>query len=141
MSEVDERGPLKPSKRGGKVKGNTKYVKLKMVHIDFWSAIRVGFLCTLAAGVAIVVGFFLVWLVAGQTGLFSSLDNLLNSQNSSQMVDVATTLSLPRVMSFAVALAFIQMVAGTLLAGVTALIFNAIGKLTGGIGVGFTSNN
>ena len=118
-----------------------KQVKLKLVHIDFWSAVRVGFLCTVAIGVAILVAFFLSWLVASQAGVFGSINNLLNGASGSGALDVGSTLSLPRVMSFALALAFIQMVAGTLLSGVTALIFNVIGRITGGVSVGFTSNN
>lgn len=118
-----------------------KQVKLKLVHVDFWSAIRVGFLCTVAIGVAILVAFFLTWLVASQAGIFGSLNSLINGSSGSSSLDVGQTLSLPRVMSFALALAFIQMVAGTLLSGVTALIFNVIGRITGGVSVGFTSNN
>ena len=118
-----------------------KQVKLKLVHVDFWSAIRVGFLCTVAIGVAILVAFFLTWLVASQAGIISSLNALINGSSGSSSLDVGQTLSLPRVMSFALALAFIQMVAGTLLSGVTALIFNVIGRITGGVSVGFTSNN
>ena len=111
------------------------------MHIDFWSAVRVGFLCTVAVGVAILVAFFLTWLVASQAGIFGSINNLLNGASGSSSLDVSSTLSLPRVMSFALALAFVQMVAGTLLSGVTALIFNVIGRITGGVSVGFTSNN
>ncbi|MDE2591788.1 MAG: DUF3566 domain-containing protein [Actinomycetales bacterium] len=118
-----------------------KQVKLKLVHIDFWSAVRVGFLCTVAIGVAILVASFLSWVVASQAGVFGSINNLLNGASGSGTLDVGSTLSLPRVMSFALALAFIQMVAGTLLSGVTALIFNVIGRITGGVSVGFTSNN
>ena len=118
-----------------------KQVKLKLVHIDFWSAVRVGFLCTVAAGVAILVAFFLTWLVASQAGVFGSINNLLNGASSTGGFDVGSTLSLPRVMSFALALSFILIVAGTLLSGVMALIFNVIGRITGGISVGFTSNN
>ena len=54
--------------------------------------------------------------------------------------DVASQLSLPRVMSFSVALSAFNIVTGTLLAGVIALIFNLIAKIVGGVGVGFTNN-
>ncbi|MEY4741875.1 MAG: hypothetical protein RL672_625 [Actinomycetota bacterium] len=118
-----------------------KQVKLKLVHIDFWSAVRVGFLCTVAVGVAILVGTFASWLIASQAGVFGSINSLLNGASGSGSIDLGSTLSLPKVMSFALALAFIQMVAGTLLSGVTALIFNVIGRVTGGVSVGFTSNN
>ncbi|MEY4639296.1 MAG: hypothetical protein RLY13_294, partial [Actinomycetota bacterium] len=49
-------------------------------------------------------------------------------------------LSLPRVMSFAFTVAFFNIVLGTALTGISALIFNVIGRLTGGISIGFTNN-
>ena len=118
-----------------------KQVKLKLVHIDFWSAVRNGFMVTLAIGIATIAGFFLVWLVISTTGLFGSLNSLLNSAagGDAQQVDVAQTLSLPRVLSFAGTLAIVNIVGGTILSGVSALIFNVIARLSGGIRVGFTN--
>jgi hypothetical protein len=121
-----------------------KQVKLKLVHIDFWSAIKAGLLVTVATGIATIVGFFLIWLLVSQTGLFGSLSTLVNSvvggASSAEGVDVAQTLSLPRVMSFAFTVALFNMVLGTALVGISALIFNVIGRLTGGISIGFTNN-
>ncbi|MEN9749141.1 MAG: hypothetical protein RL149_219 [Actinomycetota bacterium] len=118
-----------------------KQVKLKLVHIDFWSAVRNGFMVTLAMGIATIAGFFLVWLVVSTTGLFGSLNSLLNSAvgGDAQQVDVAQTLSLPRVLSFGGTLAIVNIVGGTILSGVSALIFNVIARLSGGIRVGFTN--
>lgn len=118
-----------------------KQVKLKLVHIDFWSAVRNGFMVTLAMGIATIAGFFLIWLVISTTGLFGSLNSLLNSAvgGDAQQVDVAQTLSLPRVLSFAGTLAIVNIVGGTILSGVSALIFNVIARLSGGIRVGFTN--
>jgi hypothetical protein len=119
-----------------------KQVKLKLVHIDFWSAVRNGFMVTLAMGIATIAGFFLIWLVVSTTGLFGSLNSLLNTAvggSSGQSVDVAQTLSLPRVLSFAGTLAIVNIVGGTILSGVSALIFNVIARLSGGIRVGFTN--
>ena len=118
-----------------------KQVKLKLVHIDFWSAVRSGFFVTLAMGLATMAGFFVVWLVISTTGLFGSLNSLLNSAagGDAQQVDVAQTLSLPRILSFAGTLAIVNIVGGTILSGVSALIFNVIARLSGGIRVGFTN--
>ncbi|MFM1984815.1 MAG: hypothetical protein RL723_1250 [Actinomycetota bacterium] len=121
-----------------------KQVKLKLVHIDFWSAVKAGLLVTVATGIATIVGFFLVWLLVSQTGLFGSLSTLVNSvvggASTTEGVDVAQTLSLPRVMSFAFTVTLFNIVLGTALVGISALIFNVIGRLTGGISIGFTNN-
>ena len=122
-----------------------KQVKLKLVHIDFWSAVKTGLLVTTATGIATIVAFFLIWLLVSQTGLFGSLSTLVNSVigggagAAQQGVDVAQTLSLPRVMSFAFTVSLFNLVLGTALVGISALIFNVIGRLTGGISIGFTN--
>ncbi len=123
-----------------------KQVKLKLVHIDFWSAVKAGLLVTIATGIAMIVGFFLIWLVVSSTGLFGSLSTLINgiigggSGTTADGVNVAEQLSLPRVMSFAITTALFNIVIGTLLTGISAAIYNVIARLTGGISVGFTND-
>ena len=134
------------SKLKSKMPAPTKQVKLKLVHIDFWSATKAGFLVTVAMGIATIVGLLAIWLVIGQTGLFGSLSSLVNSvvgtsgAGSAGGVDVAAELNVGRVLSFGATIAIFNIVLGTLLTGVSALIFNVIGRLTGGISIGFTNN-
>ncbi len=118
-----------------------KQVKLKLVHIDFWSAVRNGFMVTLAGAIATIIGFAFLWVVLNTTGLFGSLNSLLNSVvgGSAGSVDVQAGLSLPRMLSFAGAIAIFNIVLGTLLSGIGALLFNLIARLSGGIRVGFTN--
>jgi hypothetical protein len=113
-----------------------------LVHIDFWSAVRNGFMVTIAAGLATIIGFTFLWVVLSTTGLFGSLNSLLNSVvggSSGQGVDVAQTLSLPKMLAFAGTIAIVNIILGTLLAGISALLFNLIARLSGGIRVGFTN--
>jgi hypothetical protein len=117
-----------------------KQVQLKLVHIEVWSAVKAGFLVTLATAVATVAAFFGLWLVVGQLGLFASLNSLLAGVFGEGGVNVEETLSLPRVMSFATTLGFVNIVLGTLLTALVAMIFNVIGKITGGIAISFTNN-
>ena len=126
--------------RSRRPKAGGKQVKLNLVQIDFWSAIKVGFVIQIALAIANVVGFFVLWLVLVNTGLFSGLNGLINGVIGGSGEDIGASLSLPRVMSFAVALSVFNIVAGTLLSGVVAAIFNAIARITGGVSVGFTNN-
>ena len=121
--------------------GSGKQVKLNLMHIDFWSAVKVGFVLQLALAIANIVGFFILWLVLSKTGLFGNLNAMLSSVvGGSGGSSVESQLSLPRVMSFSVALSAFNIVAGTLLAGILALIFNLVARIVGGVGVGFTNN-
>jgi hypothetical protein len=117
-----------------------KRVQLRLVNIEVWSAAKAGFFVTVAAGVATVVGFFAMWLVVGQLGLFASLNTLLAGSFGEGGLDIEQELSLPRVMSFAFGLSIFNVFVGTALASLYAMIFNVIGKITGGIAVSFTNN-
>lgn len=117
-----------------------KKVQLRLVNIEVWSAAKAGFFVTVAAGVATIVGFFAMWLVVGQLGLFASFNTLLASAFGDGGVDIQQELSLPRVMSFAFGLSIFNVFVGTALAALYAMIFNVIGKITGGIAVSFTNN-
>jgi hypothetical protein len=129
------------ARRGGKSVPPVKQVKLKLVQIDFWSAIRMGFFLTLAAGIATIVGFMLIWVIVSFTGLGSSLNSLLATVG---LTDATSSLSevavLGRVVGFAVGLAVFNMVVGTILAGIWAIIYNVIARISGGLSVGFTNN-
>jgi hypothetical protein len=117
-----------------------KRVQLRLVNIEVWSAAKAGFFVTVAAGVATIVGFFAMWLVVGQLGLFASFNTLLAGAFGEGGIDVEQQLSLPRVMSFAFGLSIFNVFIGTALASLYAMIFNVIGKITGGIAVSFTNN-
>ena len=122
------------------VNPDAKRVQLRLVNIEVWSAARAGFFVTVALGVATIVGFFAMWLVVGQLGLFASLNTLLAGAFGEGGIDVEQQLSLPRVMSFAFGVTIFNVIVGTALAALYAMIFNVIGKITGGIAVSFTNN-
>jgi hypothetical protein len=122
------------------VNPDAKRVQLRLVNIEVWSAARAGFFVTVAIGVATIVGFFAMWLVVGQLGLFASLNTLLAGAFGDGGIDVEQQLSLPRVMSFAFGVSIFNVIIGTALAALYAMIFNVIGKITGGIAVSFTNN-
>jgi len=125
------------SKRQG-----VKLVKLKLVRVDIWSAVKFGFLLQIGLGIATVILFFLLWLAASQSGLFGSVSGFLTTLigNDSSSVDVGSQISLPRVLGLGGGLAVFNIITGTLSTFVGALIFNAIGKVVGGISVGFSNN-
>ncbi|MFY9303956.1 MAG: DUF3566 domain-containing protein [Rhodoluna sp.] len=132
--------PARKKRFGSRPAPSLKQVQLKLVKVEVWSAMKVGFFVTFAAGIATIVGFLALWFVLGQIGLLSSLDALLTGIFGDGGVDLEQELSLPRVMSFASTLAIVNVILGTALAGIYAMIFNVIGKITGGIAVGFTNN-
>ena len=114
-----------------------KQVQLKLVRIDFWSAVRTGFTIMVGAGIATVIGLIALWALVSFTPLFSSLNGLLSTVTGSAS---NITVSLPQVLGVGLGLAVFNIVFGTLLTGVFALVYNVIARITGGIKIGFTSN-
>lgn len=118
----------------------TKQVRLKLVYIDFWSAIKLSFLVTIALGIILVVVSFLVWTLLNSLGIFSQLDAMLGGILGDDTFSLTDTFSLAQVMIFSLVVALLNVVAGTALGAVGALLYNFSVKLTGGLLVGFTNN-
>jgi hypothetical protein len=118
----------------------TKQVRLKLVYIDFWSAIKLSFLLSAAAGVVLIVVSFLVWVILNSTGIFTQLDSVLGDVTGDETFNILNSFSLVQVLGFAVVVALLNTVVGTALGAVAALLYNFTVRITGGLLVGFTNN-
>lgn len=127
--------------RRSKPKEPRKQVRLKLRGIDVWSAVKVGFLISIASGIGIVVGAWLIWSVLANSGVFSSIGGLLSSVlGEENAFNLESEFSFDNVMSTALTLALLNVVLSTALAAVWAVIFNLISKLVGGVSLTFTNN-
>ena len=127
--------------RQSKPKEPRKQVRLKLRGIDVWSAVKVGFLISIASGIGIVVGAWLIWSVMANSGVFSSIGGLLSSVlGEENAFNLESEFSFDNVMSTALTLALLNVVLSTALAAVWAVIFNVISKLVGGVSLTFTNN-
>ena len=118
----------------------TKQVRLKLVYIDFWSAVKLSFLIGVTLGIILIVVSVLIWIVLDGTGIFGSLDSLLQSILGQPDFSVTAVFSLGQVGLFAVVIAILNTVVGTALGAVTAMLYNFSVRITGGLLVGFTNN-
>jgi hypothetical protein len=127
--------------RQSKSKEPRKQVRLKLRSIEIWSAVKVGFLVSIASGIGIVVGAWLLWAVLANSGVFSSIGGLLSSVLGEQNpFNLESEFSFENVMSTALTLAMLNVVLSTALAAAWAMIFNLISKLVGGVSLTFTNN-
>ena len=127
--------------RSNKPKEARKQIRLKLRVIDVWSATKVGFFVAIAAGIAIIVGAWLIWVVLANSGVFSAVGGLLSSVlGEANAFNLEDEFSFDNVMSTAITLALLNLVITTALAAIYALIFNLISKLVGGISLTFTNN-
>src|SRR5690606_33611813 len=105
-----------------------KQVRLRLVYIDFWSALKLSFLAAIAVGIATVVSFFFIHLVLQTTDLIAKLDEFIGLLTSNT-VPIADILSLPNVMLFAVVVAILNMIVITVLGAVVAGVYNMAVKI------------
>ena len=134
MSTVADKLAKKSSR-----KTSAKQVRLRLVYIDFWSAVKLSFLAAVAMAIVTVVSFFLTYLIVQTTGLIGTVDEFFQSFSDGG-VSITAFVGLPQVMAFAAIVAILNLVVVTVLGAVIAGIYNLADKVTGGLLVGFTSN-
>ena len=117
-----------------------KQVRLKLVYVDFWSAIKLSFLIAVSLGIVLVVATVLMYLVLQSTQIFGSIDDILRDLLGDPTFSITTDFSLARVSLFAVIVAILDILVGTILGAITCLLYNLSVRLTGGLLVGFTNN-
>ena len=118
----------------------TKQVRLKLVYIDFWSAVKFSFLIAASLGIVLIVATVFVWVVLNSTGIFGDLDNILKDILGNENFSVTETFSLTQTALFAFIVALLNTVVGTALGAIASMLYNFSVRITGGLLVGFTNN-
>ena len=120
-------------------KTSAKQVRLRLVYIDFWSAVKLSFLAAIAIAIVTVVAFVMVYFVVQTTGLIDKADQFLGDISDGSIL-LSQLISFPQVLAFSAIVAILNLIVVTVLGAVIAGIYNLAVKVTGGLLVGFTSN-
>ena len=117
-----------------------KQVRLKLVYLDFWSVVKLSFLIWVCLGIVLVVATVLIWLVLFSTGVFGKLDSAFQDILSDPNFTIASNFGLGQVGLFALVVAILNVVVGTVLAAIASLLYNLSVRFTGGLLVGFQNS-
>ena len=120
-------------------KSSSKQVRLRLVYIDFWSAVKLSFLVAIAIAIVTLVFFVLLFLVIQSTGLIAQLDEFIVGFSGNRF-SIESTIGLPQVFAFGSVVAILNLIVVTVMGAVAAGIYNMCVKITGGLLVGLTSN-
>jgi hypothetical protein len=131
--------PQKKSSSPQTPKAEVKQVRLKLVYIDFMSAVKLSFLLGVAQFIVVVVGSFLLYLVFVQTGIFDTANSVAGDVLGGDAVNVNDIVSIGRVLGAAAAIGFLNMIVITVLGAIMAVLYNAAAKIVGGFTLGFTN--
>jgi hypothetical protein len=118
-------------------KTSAKQVRLRLVYVDFWSAVKLSFLAAVALAIVTVVASSCLH-GAQHDGLIGKLDDLFKAFDDNFVL--SDYIGLPQVMAFSAIVAILNLIVVTVLGAVVAGIYNLMVKVTGGLLVGFTSN-
>ena len=118
----------------------TKQVRLKLVYIDFWSAVKLSFLVAICGAILFLVSTLLVHIVLSSLGVIEQIDSVFTDIIGEDATSLASIFSLEQVMFFASIVAALNVVGGTAIGAISALLYNLSVRLTGGLLVGFTNN-
>ena len=116
-----------------------KQVRLKLVYIDFMSALKMSFLLGLAQFIVVVVGTLLLYLVFVQTGIFTTANNVAGEVLGNNSFDINSIASLGKTVGAAAAVGVVNLSVITVMGAICAVLYNAAAKITGGLSVGFTN--
>ncbi|WP_018142865.1 DUF3566 domain-containing protein [Alloscardovia criceti] len=111
-------------------------MKLSLTQIDPWSVTKVSFMLLIAAALIQLVAIIFLYYVLQAIGVFDSLTSIVSSAGlNSSGFDLSSFISLSRVISIFTIISVFEIVVGTVLAAISAFLYNIVSSLVGGIHV------
>lgn len=121
-------------------KAPTKQVRLKLVYVDFWSAVKFSFLISLCLAVVNAVATILTYAVLVQTGALEKIDALFMDVVTGDGMSLMGFLGYPQVAGFAITVSVLGLIVGTVMGAIAAVVYNLLVRVFGGFQLGFTGN-
>ena len=110
-------------------------VDLAIARVDPWTVMKVGFLLSVAMGIATVIATIVVWLMLDGMHVFSSIEDFLNQISATKFVALLDYVKLPKVVSYATVFGVANVIIMTAISTLGALLYNVIASLVGGVRV------
>lgn len=117
-----------------------KQVRLRLVHIDFWSAVRNSFVVALSLSALMLVFNLLAWLLLTVLGVVDIVNNTISQIIGVDFLGLTDLMSFPSMIVFTLLTALVNIICGTALGALGSLAFNFIARITGGLRVAFTND-
>lgn len=110
-------------------------VRLVLSRIDPWSAMKIGFLLSIALSIIMIVGTFLLWYVLDAMHMWANLEGILQTLGSEKFMKLLDFVRLDRVMAISTLIGVINVILITAISTISAFIYNICAALVGGLKV------
>lgn len=129
---------ITPAPSGGVALPRQRRVHLTVNRIDPWTVLRLSFLLSVASAIITVVALMLLWIMLSAGGVFTSVDDSLESVLGDGALTLTQYFSFGKVLSVALLIGAIDVVLITALATIGAFLFNLAASMVGGLEVSAT---
>ena len=116
-----------------------KQVRLNLVYVDLWAAVKVSALVSTAVSISVFLVVLLSWSLLSAVGVIGALEGIVGDILGDGGGAIVALLSFGQVALLGFVGALINFVSLTVLGSLSAILYNVIAKLTGGLTVGFTN--
>ena len=122
-------------------KGGPRRARVLVSRIDPWSALKLGFLMSIAIGIMFVVAVFVLWNVLNEMGTFALINQwVVDLFTPSSEIDIMQFFDQNKIMSAAILLSVVNVVLLTALSTIAAFLYNVISSVVGGFYVTLTDD-
>jgi hypothetical protein len=116
-----------------------KQVRLNLVYIDLWAAVKVSALVSAAISISVFLVVLLSWVLLSSVGVIGAVEGIVGDVLGEGGGAILALLSFEQAALLGLVGALINMVSLTVLGSLSAILYNVIARLTGGLTVGFTN--
>jgi hypothetical protein len=115
-----------------------RVARLTVASVDPWSALKLSFLLSVAAAIALVIAVAVLWAVLNSIGVFDQLNSLLGTlglDSSTKKFDIYDYVGFGKVLSISIVIGIVNAFLLTALSTVSVLLYNLSAGLVGGVRV------
>ena len=136
---TDPMPPTEATRSASSLRPVVKQVRLNLVYIDLWSAVKMSSLVSTAVAISVFLSVILTWLLLNTVGVIGALEGVIGDILGEGGGALLALLDFRQVALLGFVGALINLVSLTVLGSLGALLYNLIARTTGGLSVGFTN--